>query len=56
MKVIICAVEGNLGHMWLGDRKVSAMCDKCRCSSNECSAEPASCEHQVIKEKEDEEK
>ena len=56
MKVIICAVNGNLGHMWNGDRKVFAMCSKIRCSGNECSADPASCEHQVVKEIEDEEK
>lgn len=53
MKVIICAVDGNLGHMWYGDQKIFAMCGKIRCMSNECSAEPGSCEHQVVKKKED---
>lgn len=46
-EIIVCKVNGNLGHVWQGRKKIFAMCGRIKCSSNECSLPAGKCEHQT---------
>lgn len=48
VKSVKCKVNGVVSTGLYQGRRVSAMCGKIRCSSNDCSLQIGECEHQYI--------